>query len=344
MSAGTSDGPCETRGSLVTVIMPVYNAGAYLRPAVESVLAQTYAHWELVLIDDGSTDGCVEALADIEDPRIRRFRQTNSGKPAAMNRGLALARGEFYALQDADDLSHPARIERQAACLEANPQVAGVFCGHEMILDGRALAATFRAKTVEECARDIEAGRMPGHDPTAMYRLSMVREIDYSEDLAVVEGLDYIMRVGERFPLMVLGECLYGYRIHAQSLTKQNPSHRNRMIQAAFDRMYDRRGEPRRPAPGLDRGPGGRLRDADNDLVSHFTQSVADQVLAGRRAGAVGTGFACWRLHPGSVYYAKPLLYALTPRRLMKLYRRARERRAELRLVREAAARRESAG
>ncbi len=328
---------------LVSVIMPAYNAGAFLRPAVESLFAQTHVNWELILIDDGSTDGSVEALADLDDPRIRRFRQKNSGKPAAMNRGLSLARGEFYALLDADDLSEPTRLERQASCLAANPEAAGFFCGHYLILEGRRLAPTFRAKSTTECARDIAAGRMPGHDPTAMYRMSMVREVRYSEDLAIGEGFDYIMRVGERFPLLVLGECLYGYRVHAQSLTKKNPSYRNRLIQEAFNRMYDRRGEARRAAPGLDRGSGGRLRDADNDMVSHFTTSVADQVLAGRRGGAVSTGLACWRLHPASAYYAKPLLYAMTPQVLMKVYRRVKEWRTEARLVRESAARRERA-
>src|SRR5579864_7265455 len=105
--------------------MPVYNAGDYLRPAVESVLAQTYQNWELILVDDGSTDGCVSRLADIQDTRLRLVSQTNAGKPAAMNRGLGMARGEFYALQDADDVSRPERIERQLACLLAHPQVAG---------------------------------------------------------------------------------------------------------------------------------------------------------------------------------------------------------------------------
>src|SRR5262245_43772835 len=96
---------------LISVIMPVYNAGEYLRPAVESILAQSYRNWELIIIDDGSTDGCLARLDDVRDPRIQRFSQENAGKPVAMNRGLTVARGAFYALQDADDLSHPSRLE-----------------------------------------------------------------------------------------------------------------------------------------------------------------------------------------------------------------------------------------
>jgi hypothetical protein len=317
-------------GPLVTVIMPVYNAGDYLRAAVESVLAQTYRNWELILIDDGSTDGSVSRLDDIQDARLRRVWQANAGKPVAMNRGLTMARGEFYALQDADDLSHPERLERLVACLLAHPDVAGVYSGHEVILEGRALAPTFRSKSVEDCARDIALGRMPAHDPTGMYRLSLVRDVRYAEDLPIVEGLDYVLRVGERSPLMVLGHCLYGYRIHQLSVTKKDPSLRNRLVREAVDRMCDRRGQPRRQAPRPGLGAQTKQRDADNDLVSHFTASVADQVTAGRRIGALQTGLASWGLNPISPYYAKPFVYAMMPRSLMKRYRAGKERRESL--------------
>lgn len=316
---------------LVSVIMPVYNAGAYLRPAVDGVLRQTYQNWELILIDDGSTDGCVAALDDINDPRVKKIRQANAGKPVVMNRALAMARGEFYALNDADDISHPERLAKQVAALQANPQAAGVFVGHEILLGDRVLAPTFRAKNSDECAKDIAGGRMPGHDPTAMYRLSLVGDMRYAEDLPVVEGFDYILRVGERFPLLVVGECLYGYRIHPESVTKKDPARRNRLVQQVYDRMYDRRGLPRRPAPGLSGAPRDSRRDADNDLVSHFTISVADQVLAGQKLGALRTGWSIWRMHPTSTYYAKPLIYAMMPRVLMKMYRDAKTRRAERR-------------
>lgn len=313
---------------LVSIIMPVYNAGTYLRPAVDSILRQTYTNWELILIDDGSTDGCVATLDDISDPRIHKVRQDNTGKPVVMNRALGMARGEFYALNDADDISHPERIEHQVAALVANPAVAGVYCGHEILLGDRVLAPTFRAKSADECAKDIAGGRMPGHDPTGMYRLSMVGDMRYAEDLPVVEGFDYILRVGERFPLLVVGKCLYGYRIHPESVTKKDPARRNRLVQQVFDRMYDRRNQPRRPAPALSTDA---RRDADNDLVSHFTISVADQVMAGQRIGALRTGWAIWRMYPSSAYYAKPLLYAMMPRALMKVYRDVKSRRIERR-------------
>ena len=305
--------------------MPVYNAGDYLRSAIESVLAQSYQNWELIIVDDGSTDNCLAGVDDILDDRLRRVRQANSGKPAAMNRALDIAKGSFYALQDADDLSHSTRIALQVSCLIAHPDVAGVFCGHEVIMDGRILAPTHREKSATDCEIDIGLGNMPAHDPTAMYRLSLVGNIRYAEDLPIVEGHDYILRVGERFPLMVIGQCLYGYRVHACSVTKRDPSKRNRLAHEVLDRMRRRRGYP----PGQDStnmSNGGR-RDADNDLVSHFTASVADQVNAGQRLGALRTGLASWSMNVTSLYYSKPFFYAFTPRILMKLYHGIKHRR-----------------
>src|SRR5262245_49494514 len=131
--------PQSHSSPLVSVVMPVYNAGAYLRLAVESVLSQTHSNWELLIVDDGSTDGCMSTVEDIRDERIRRLRQVNSGKPTALNRALDVAQGEFYALLDADDISYPRRLERQVACLSSHSDVAGVFCGHDVIIDGRRL-------------------------------------------------------------------------------------------------------------------------------------------------------------------------------------------------------------
>ena len=113
--------------ALVTVVICVYNAGDFLRPAVESILNQTYPELEVLIVDDGSTDGCVSTIEDIRDSRIRILRQENEGKPAAMNYALSESRGEFYVVQDADDLSFPKRIERQLQCMRDHPVASPLF-------------------------------------------------------------------------------------------------------------------------------------------------------------------------------------------------------------------------
>jgi len=118
----------------VSVVMPVYNAERFLGEAVESVLRQTYGSWELLLIDDGSTDGS-RALAEryaAEHPERIRFLHHpgdgNRGASATRNLGIAHARGEYLALLDADDVWMPEKLERQVPLLDAHPEV-GVLCG-----------------------------------------------------------------------------------------------------------------------------------------------------------------------------------------------------------------------
>jgi glycosyltransferase involved in cell wall biosynthesis len=109
---------------LVTIAMPVYNAGRYLRPAVISILQQTFADWELIVIDDGSSDGAVEGIRDLPDARIRVLRDgLNKGLAARLNEAIDLARGRFFARMDQDDVSYPERLARQLALLEWNPEI-----------------------------------------------------------------------------------------------------------------------------------------------------------------------------------------------------------------------------
>jgi len=92
---------------VVSVITPVYNGGRYLSAAIDSLFAQTFADWELIAIDDGSTDETLEILRSYDDPRVRYVWQKNAGESAARNRGLSMARGEFVSFLDADDMYLP---------------------------------------------------------------------------------------------------------------------------------------------------------------------------------------------------------------------------------------------
>lgn len=312
-----------TNPELVTVVICVYNAGDFLRPAVESILNQTYTELEVLIVDDGSTDGCLSTLEQFRDPRIRILRQENRGKPAAMNYALSEMRGQFYAVQDADDLSFPRRIERQLECMRRYPDTAAVFCGYELILKGQHVAPIFVGKDAEQCRREIEEMHMPAHDPTAMYRMSMVRDFRYDEDLRIGEGYDYIMRVGERFPVRVLGECLYSYRINDEALTKSDPRLRQKLLRDAARKVFERRGlrYDESQVPQISDGQRITNRDMDNNLVSHFISSVVDQRRAGDWGAAANAAVKCLTLHPLDPYYYKPALYTVTPLRAIDWYR-----------------------
>lgn len=109
---------------LVTIAMPIYNAGRYLRPAVTSILQQTLSDWELLVIDDGSTDGAVDGIRDLADSRIRILRDgLNRGLAARLNEAIDQARGRFFARMDQDDISYPERLDRQLKMLEQDPEL-----------------------------------------------------------------------------------------------------------------------------------------------------------------------------------------------------------------------------
>jgi glycosyltransferase involved in cell wall biosynthesis len=118
--------------ALVTAIIPTYNYARFVSRAIESVLAQTYAPIECVVIDDGSTDETPDVLAR-HGARIRAIRQENGGLSAARNAGIAAARGEYVALLDADDWWAPEKIAKQVARIAREPSVAAVGCGQRVV-------------------------------------------------------------------------------------------------------------------------------------------------------------------------------------------------------------------
>lgn len=106
---------------LVSILLPVYNAEPYLAEAIDSLLAQTFTDFELIVVNDGSTDGSADVLARYNDSRIRVLEQENRGLSLSLNRAIAEARGKYLARQDADDISYPERLARQVNFLERHP-------------------------------------------------------------------------------------------------------------------------------------------------------------------------------------------------------------------------------
>ena len=244
----------------------------------------------------------------------------------ALNRALDLVQGEFYAIQDADDICKPTRIHKQVEAMLARPELAAVFCGYWLLTNGKSMAPLLASKGEAECKADIDALRIPAHDATGMFRMSMIRNMRYDSSLPFVEAFDYVLRVGESHPIMVLGDCLYGYRWHPNSLTQSDPHRRDRMVTRMLERACERRGQSySRTFPhGRHRKYRSRNSLIDNDIASVFVVSVLSQRQTNRPWGAVKTGLQCARLHPFDPYYYKALVYALVPARLLHFIRSAK--------------------
>jgi glycosyltransferase involved in cell wall biosynthesis len=225
--------------------MTAYNATAFLRPTVESILAQTMGDFEFIIVDDGSTDDTPAMLAEFakRDERIRVITQDNAGIPKAANAGLAECRADLIARMDSDDVAKPERFEKQMAYLDQHDLIA---CGtwHDLIDEkGRYL------KTIEGPVDDatIQAEALRGHgsicNPTSMFRrMPFVGLGGYSEDLPVAEDLDSWLRLGEVGKLGNVPESLMQYRLHSKSISEQRCQLERDMAKLACERAWERRG------------------------------------------------------------------------------------------------------
>jgi glycosyltransferase involved in cell wall biosynthesis len=120
----------------VSVLLPVYNGESFLPSAIESVLAQSFTDFELLILNDGSSDNSAAIAQSYSDSRIRYFEHPNMGLPATLNEGARVARGEFLFRQDQDDLSYPDRFAHQIAYLDAHPDVAVLGTWARIFVDG----------------------------------------------------------------------------------------------------------------------------------------------------------------------------------------------------------------
>jgi glycosyltransferase involved in cell wall biosynthesis len=205
----------------VSVIMSVYNGAPYLREAVDSMLAQTFTDFELILIDDGSVDETAAILSTYDDPRISVHHQPNQGLVAALNRGLALARGELYARMDADDRSHPERLQKQVAFLNQYPTVGLVGAARRVIDETGAVCAPLLAYPTDnsQLQADLLLRNCFCHG-SVMVRRTCVEQVGmYRHEFSNVEDYDLWLRISEHFAVANLSEPLYDYRTHAQSIS-----------------------------------------------------------------------------------------------------------------------------
>lgn len=211
----------------VSVLMTMFNAAPYLRAAIESVLAQTFAAFEFIIVDDGSTDDSAAIAASYADPRVRLVRNAaNQGQTACLNQGLALARGEFIARQDADDLSQPERLRRQADFLDAHPEVVLLGTEAEQIDEaGRALGRIVlpRDSLAIRWANLLDNSFLHS---AVMFRARVVRGEFGGYDEAFRCSQDYALwsRISRRHPVANLGESLIRLRTHSNSMMRAQTS------------------------------------------------------------------------------------------------------------------------
>ena len=207
----------------ISVVLPVYNGAMFLAEAIGSILGQNFRDLELIAIDDGSTDGSASILDALRDPRVRVIHQANVGLAASLNQGISLARGEYIARHDHDDLSLPMRFARQVQFLEQNPDCALVGTRAEIRRDDRP-ATRFHDHPVDDAALRFELlFDNPFVHSSVMLRKREVESVGgYSTDPARQPPEDYELwsRLSRSYQVANLPERLTVYRETAGGMSR----------------------------------------------------------------------------------------------------------------------------
>jgi glycosyltransferase involved in cell wall biosynthesis len=211
---------------LVSVIIPAYNASEWIAETVQSVLAQEFTDYEIIVVDDGSTDATGAVVARF--PQVRYIYQRNGGQGAARNTGIRAAQGAYIALLDADDVWKPEKLRLQVALLQQT-QLAWVYCD-TYFFHGRAGAISHtygdsgRLHTgdiLQPLFLDVFMSSI-----TPVIRREVFDHVGYFNDIALVrnrEDWDMFLRIAARYPVGLVNRPLAGYRIHSASSVRSEP-------------------------------------------------------------------------------------------------------------------------
>ena len=226
----------------ISVVLAVYNGERHLEDSLRSILSQSFADFELIVVDDGSTDGTPEILLALRrsDPRAVVVRQENRGLTASLVRGIGLSRGTYIARQDADDISMPGRFDRQIAYLDAHPSAAALGTSADVIDESGAIIGCLTAACGAQAVRRglLTHRKSPVHGSMMMRKGALESAGGYREAFRMCQDYDLWLRLSSRFEIDNLSDVLYQWRLDPQSIyaTRRATQLKYHGIAAAFAR------------------------------------------------------------------------------------------------------------
>jgi glycosyltransferase involved in cell wall biosynthesis len=232
--------------------MSVYNGATYLEDAINSILQQTYANFELIIVNDASTDATPEILQKFDDCRIRVLTNSeNLGLTKSLNRGIGAARGRYIARMDADDLSLPHRLERQWQFLEEHPDFALVGSSYYQIDENGHILSLIRVLTADS---DLRAGLRQqnwfGHGSVMMRRKAVQQMNGYDEQFTYAQDYDLWLRLSEHFEVANLEEPLYCWRASSSCISRSKTEEQEHFADLARQKAMARETPPDAAGPG----------------------------------------------------------------------------------------------
>ncbi|OWW04030.1 glycosyl transferase [Rhizobium sp. R72] len=211
---------------LISVVLPVYNGAPHLAAALESVLRQDYGHFEVIALDDGSTDGSLDILQRYRnaDDRIRVVTRENRGLIATLNEGIALANGDLVARMDADDISYPSRFSKQVALFARQPDLAMSGTGIDQLIGNRVVRGQPNPIYQTGDWRILSMFFTIFLHSTVMYNRNVISDdmLVYDAGYLHAEDFDLFGRIARQFKVAMIDESLVAYRIHSQSVSSRH--------------------------------------------------------------------------------------------------------------------------
>lgn len=243
MTSTTTWAGQATANPRVSVVMAVYNGERYLREAMDSILSQTYADFEFIIIDDSSTDDSPSILLSFADPRVCLVsNEHNLGLAKSLNRGIGLAKGEFIARQDADDVSNPGRLQAQVAYMEQNAGVGVIGTATEWIDAAGNPFKTWPAGATNAELQPLLLVTCPLVHGSVMFRRRCIDDVgNYGADMRTGQDYDLWLRVAEKWDIVNLPQVLYRYRWHDQMVSVTRQSEQRSHASASVARAIQRR-------------------------------------------------------------------------------------------------------
>lgn len=209
--------------TLISVVMSVYNGQKYLAEAIESILNQTFADFEFIIIDDGSTDKSLEIIQSFsqKDNRIRIIQnEKNIGLTASLNKGISQASGEYVARMDADDISMPERLAKQVEILESDPSTVLVSCLVEIsIHNGNSLVEVLNTEKQLIKWELLFHNYLGGHGQVMFRRIVGNQIIQYDETYSQTQDYELWTRLAEKHSFFILPDVYYRFRLHGENIS-----------------------------------------------------------------------------------------------------------------------------
>ena len=281
---------------LVSVILPVFNGSRYLRQAIDSVLAQTLAEFELLVIDDGSSDDSAQIAMSYSDPRIRVIRKENEGLSSTLNLGVSMARTELIARMDCDDISKHGRLEKQFRFLSRNPEVVAVGTAATVIdAEGSRICEISRPQS-DASLRSL-LPRTPFIHPTVMFRRSAFEKAGGYPIFMRHGGEDAVLfgRMAMVGKLANLPDPLLLYRIHPGAVSRK-PKRLFKKMEIIIEQAISIGRVDQRLLSELDR-LAARQSKKENEYLYHLTLAKY-YLLNGSRVSAMAQTAKCLSMKP----------------------------------------------